>query len=80
MRKPQRAQRGGELAFVEQAGAGAEFGVEAAAGQKFVMLAAFDDFSVVEDKNLVGVADGGEAVGYDKAGLRWKRIICRASS
>jgi hypothetical protein len=56
------------LAFVEQSCAGAEFGVEAASLQEFLVFAAFDDFAVVEDEDLVGVADGGQAVGYNKAG------------
>ena len=47
------------LGLVEQSGAGAEAGVEAALGQEFIVLAAFDDFAVVKDEDLVGVADGG---------------------
>jgi hypothetical protein len=58
----------GALGLVKQSGAGAEAGVEAALGQEFIVLAALDDFAVVEDEDLVGVADGGQSVSYDKAG------------
>jgi hypothetical protein len=40
---------------------------KAALRQQFVEFAALDDLAVVEHQHLVGVADGAEAVGNDKA-------------
>ena len=42
--------------------------VMAAGDQQLVMRAAFDDFSVLEHENLVGVTHGGKPVGDDEAG------------
>ena len=39
------------------------------------MFAAFDDLSVVEDEDLVGVADGRQPVGYDKAGALLQEAV-----
>lgn len=41
-----------------------ELVVDAAGGDEFVVRAAFGEVAVVEDENLVGVADCREAVGY----------------
>ena len=45
----------------------AEVGVKAASGKELGVAAAFGDAATFEDENLVGVADGREAVGYDEA-------------
>ena len=42
--------------------------VDAAEGEQFVVAALFDDLTLVHDQNLVGVDDGGEAVGDNKRG------------
>src|SRR5262245_35028961 len=52
---------GGELAVVE-------VGVEAARRQQLLVRALFDDGAVIHDQYPVGVANGREAVGDDKAG------------
>src|SRR5258708_40292598 len=36
--------------------------------EELLVGAFFDDFAVVDDEDLVGVADGGEAVGDDEGG------------
>ena len=41
------------------------------------MAAAFGDASAFEDEDLVGVADGGEAVGYDEAGAVFHEAVER---
>src|SRR6476659_5600833 len=45
-----------------------EAGVNAAVGHQLVVGAAFEDTAFFQDQDLVGVADGGEAVGDDEAG------------
>jgi hypothetical protein len=42
-----------------------QFGVVAALGHQFVVLAFFDDPTVVHDDDAVGVLDRGQAVGDD---------------
>ena len=37
-------------------------------GEQLLVGALLDDASVVEDDDLVGIADGGEAVGNDESG------------
>ncbi len=49
-----------------------EVGVGAAFGEELVVGAAFDDVAVVEHKDHVGVADGGEAMGDDEAGAAFE--------
>jgi hypothetical protein len=44
----------------------AEVGVEAAALEELFVAAAFEDAASIEDEDLVGVADRGEAVGDDE--------------
>jgi hypothetical protein len=43
-----------------------ELGVQAAGGQQFGVGAALDDPAAVDDQDLVGVADGGQAVRDDQ--------------
>ena len=43
----------------------AQFLVRTIFGEKFVVATALDDFAVLEDANLIGIADGREAVGND---------------
>src|SRR6185295_4141726 len=45
-----------------------ELGVAPAAGQELLVRAGFDNAAVLDDRDAVGMADGGEAVGDDKAG------------
>jgi hypothetical protein len=42
--------------------------VEAAPVEQLLMIALLDDLAVVDDQHPVGVADGAQAVGDDKAG------------
>ena len=39
------------------------------------MAASFGDASAFEDEDLVGVADGGEAMGYDEAGAVFHEAV-----
>ena len=48
--------------------AGVEVVIEALAGQQRFVGAVLDDLAVVNDQNLVGVADGAQAVGDDETG------------
>src|ERR1700722_18873057 len=41
-------------------------GVEAVKRDQLIVIAAFDDLSVAEDENLIGVADGAQTVGDDE--------------
>ena len=45
-----------------------ELFVAAVVCEEFVMRAALDDFAVLEDENLVGTPDGGQAMGDDEGG------------
>lgn len=45
-----------------------EFGVVTLELQQLAVAAAFDDFALLHNKDGVGVADGGEAVGDDEGG------------
>ena len=36
--------------------------------QQLLVCAFFDDFAIVDDQHLVGIADGAQAVGNDKTG------------
>ncbi len=45
-----------------------QLGVSPARGEEFVVAALLDDSALLEDDDLVGVADGAEAVGDDEAG------------
>ena len=47
---------------------GVEAEVGAAQGDELVVVAVFDDASVLQDEDAVGVPDGGEAVGDDQGG------------
>jgi hypothetical protein len=49
-----------------------ETGVNAAKGEEMVMGAVFDDTAVAENEDLIGVADGGEAMSDDKAGAAFE--------
>lgn len=42
--------------------------IEAALAQQGFMCAALNDLAVIDDQNLVGIADGAQAVGDDEAG------------
>ena len=44
-------------------------------GQKFFMGTAFDQFSVVDDDNFVGIADGGKAVGDDENRTVFHQVV-----
>jgi hypothetical protein len=39
--------------------------VEVALGQQLLMRAVLDDLAMIDDQNLVGIADGAQAVGDD---------------
>ena len=43
-----------------------QLGVQAAGGQQLVVRAALDDPAVVDDQDLVGLADGGQPVRDDQ--------------
>ena len=45
-----------------------QFGVESAGLQQALVVALLDDVPIAHHQNQVGVADGGQAVGNDKAG------------
>jgi hypothetical protein len=60
--------------------AAVEVGVFAAGGEQLFVGTAFDDMAVVEHYNLVGVADGAQAMGDHEAGSpgqhrRWDNPI-----
>lgn len=63
------------LNFVEQAGAGAEAGVEAVFCQEFRVFSTFNNVAAIQNKNLIRVEDGGEAVGNDEAGSFFQQAI-----
>ena len=48
--------------------AGVELVIEAALGQQFLMGAALDDLTVIDDQNLVGIPNRAQTVGGDEAG------------
>ena len=43
-------------------------GVGSVEGEEGIVGAAFDDFTVVEDEHLIGLADGTQAMGDDETG------------
>lgn len=53
----------------------AEFGVEAAACEQFCVATAFSDASTFKHEDLVGVANGGKAVGYDETGAVFHEVV-----
>jgi hypothetical protein len=57
-----------ELAHVEVV-------VETFGGQEGFVAAALDDFAVIENQDLVGVADSAEAVGDNEAGAPLQQIV-----
>ena len=50
----------------------------AAASEKLVMGAALNDFAVLENQNLMRVADRGKPMGDDEAGPPLKQLLQRA--
>ncbi len=55
----------------------AELGVEAGAGEEFVVGAALEDAAFLQDEDEVGVADGGEAVRDDEGGAAGEEALER---
>ena len=45
-----------------------ELGIKAAAGQQFVVCAAFDHLTLIQRDDLVGAAHGGEPMGNHQRG------------
>ena len=52
----------------------AEGGVGTALGDKFCMSASFNDTTVIEKNDLVGLTDGGKAMGDDECGAIFHEI------
>src|SRR3954451_20402219 len=52
-----------------------EAGVEAGQGEELFVAAGFGYVAVLEDDDLVGVADGGEAVGDDEGGAAFHEPV-----
>src|SRR4051794_13909422 len=52
-----------------------EAGVEVGGLEELVVVAGFGDVAVLEDDDLVGVADGGEAVGDDEGGAAGHEVV-----
>ena len=51
--------------------------VEAAVGNELFMIALFDDVTFLQDENGIGILNGGETVGDDKAGASLHQRIHR---
>src|SRR3954452_1063054 len=49
--------------------------VEAVLLEQFFVRAALDDLAVFEDEELISVADGAEAVGYDERGAAPEKLF-----
>ena len=47
----------------------AKFRIGPAKGKKLVMVSSFDDFSVLQEKDPIGVSDGAEARSDEQSGL-----------
>ena len=62
-------------ALVEFEGAGVELVVGAVFSHELVVVAAFDDATVVHDHDDVGILDGGESVGDDKDGASVHELV-----
>ena len=45
-----------------------QFRVETAEFEQLVMISTFNDLSIFEDNNLIGIEDGLETMGNDKTG------------
>ena len=61
MRRPKQSSSRAEEVAVKS-------GVRTIEGEEGFMRAAFDDFTVVEDEDLIRLSDGAQAMGDDEAG------------
>lgn len=62
-------------ALVEFEGAGVELIVGAVFSHELVVVAAFDDATVVHNHDDIGILDGGESVGDDKDGATLHELV-----
>ena len=59
---------GSVFGFLAPGLAHVQVAVEPPAGRQLTVLAQFNDLPVIDDQNLVGVADHAQAMGDDEAG------------